>query len=143
MLVSESNLNNVLEDVYILNSGTYYFFEDFIISEIREGLLFNWEMAQELINLAEKHYGKNNKVAYISNRVYSYSLVPQDWLKFFKARNSISAFAVVSYSKYERSDILLERLFFKSKIKKFFDLTEAVIWAREQQKKYTIKKTTA
>ncbi len=143
MLVSESNLNNVLEDVYILKTGTYYFFEDFIISEINEGLLFDWEMAQELINLAENHYGKNNKVAYISNRIHSYSLVPQDWLKFFKARNSISAFAVVSYNEKEKSDILIERLFFKSKIKKFFDLNEAVTWAIEQQKEYKIKKTTA
>ena len=132
MLVSESNLNNVLEDVYILDTGTYYFFEDFIISEINEGLLFDWNMAQKLINLAENHYGKNNKVAYISNRVHSYSLVPQDWLKFFKARNSISAFAVVSYNDKE-----------KSKIKKFFNLNDAVAWASEQQRKYNVKKTTA
>ncbi len=143
MLVSESNLNNVLEDVYILDTGTYYFFEDFIISEINEGLLFDWNMAQKLINLAENHYGKNNKVAYISNRVHSYSLVPQDWLKFFKARNSISAFAVVSYNEKEKSDILIERLFFKSKIKKFFNLNDAVAWASEQQREYNVKKTTA
>jgi len=143
MLVSESNINNVLEDVYILKSGTFYFFEDLIISEIKEGILFDWETAQDVIRLAEGHYGKNNKVAYISNRVHSYSLIPQDWLKFFKARNSISAFAVVSYSTQEKSDILIERLFFKSKIKKFFDLKEAVDWAVEQQKEYKIKKTTA
>jgi hypothetical protein len=143
MLVSESNLNNVLEDVYILETGTYYFFEDFIISEINEGMLFDWQMAQELLHLAENHYGTENKIAYISNRVHSYSLVPQDWLKFFKARNSISAFAVVSYNDKEKSDILIERLFFKSKIKKFFDLNEAVDWAKEQQKEYIIKKTTA
>ena len=143
MLVSESNLNNVLEDVYILKTGTYYFFEDFIISEINEGMVFDWEMAQEFLTLAENHYGAENKIAYISNRVHSYSLVPQDWLKYFKARNSVSGFAVVSYNKRERSDILLERLFFKSKIKKFFDLNEAVDWAVEQQKEYKIKRTTA
>ena len=143
MLVSESNITNELQDVYILESGVFYFFDDFIVSEIKEGLLFDWEMAQELIKLAENHYGVNNKVAYISNRVHSYSLVPQDWLKFFKARNSISAFAVVSYNRKEQSDILIERLFFKSKIKKFFDLNDAIQWATEIQSTYNKKKTTA
>lgn len=143
MLVSESNLKHELQDIYILDTGIFYFFENFIISEIKEGILFDWEMAQEVIQLAESYYGVDCKVAYISNRVHSYSLVPQDWLKFFKARNSISAFAVVSYSKHERSNILLERLFFKSKIRKFFDLEEAVKWALEEQQKYNRARTTA
>lgn len=143
MLVSESNLNHELEDVYILDCGIFYFFDNFIISEIKEGLLFDWEMAQEIIFLADTHYGVDHKIAYISNRIHSYSLVPQDWLKFFKVRNSISAFAVVSYSKQERSNILIERIFFKSKIRKFFDLKEAVKWAVEEQLKYNNTKTTA
>lgn len=143
MLVSESNLNYELQDIYILDNGTFYFFDNFIISEIKEGVLFDWEMAQEIITIAESYYGVDQKVAYISNRVHPYSLVPQDWLKFFKARNSISAFAVVSYSQQERSNILLERLFFKSKIKKFFDLEEAVKWAISEQLKYDDHRTTA
>lgn len=143
MLLIESTLHFDLEDVHILESGTFYFFEDFIVSEINEGVNFNWRQAQEVIKLAENHYGVNAKVAYISNRHYSYSLVPQDWLTFFEARNSISAFAVVSYNKRQRSDILIERLFFKSKIKKFYDLHEAIVWAREEQMKIEQVKTTA
>lgn len=135
MLLIESTVAYDLEDVHILESGTFHFFKDFIISEISEGVNFNWQLAQEVIKLAENHYGENTKVAYISNRHYSYSLVPQDWLKFFNARNSISAFAVVSYNKKERSDILIERLFFKSKIRKFFDLNQAIEWARAEQSK--------
>ncbi|WP_375251889.1 hypothetical protein [Dokdonia donghaensis] len=50
---------------------------------------------------------------------------------------------MVSYSQQERSNILLERLFFKSKIKKFFDLEEAVKWAISEQLKYDDRKTTA
>lgn len=143
MLIIESNLDYDLEDVYILQSGSFYFFKDFIVSEINEGINFNWETAQEVITLAENHYGVDNKIAYISNRHYSYSLVPQDWLKFFKARNSISAFAVVSYNEREKSNILIERLFFKSKIRKFFNLGEAIEWAREEQLRSKERKTTA
>ncbi len=141
MLVSESNITLPLEDVYILDCGIFYFFENLIISEIKEGILFNWEVAKDVIEIAESHYGKGTKVAYISNRVHNYSLVPQDWLKYFKARDSISAFGVVSYSRQERSNILIEKLFFKSKIRKFFSLEKAVDWAIEMQKEHLKKKT--
>ncbi|ANH61320.1 hypothetical protein [Dokdonia donghaensis] len=143
MLVSESNLNYELQDVYIFECGTFYFFDTFIISEIKEGVSFDWEMAQEIITIAESYYGLNQKVAYISNKVNSFSLVPEDWPHFFKARDSVSAIAIVLYDRKERSNVLLERLFFKSKIKKFFDLEEAVKWARNEQLKYDNRRTTA
>ena len=87
MLVSESNINHTLEDVYIMKIGTFYFFKDFFISEFNDGVIVDWESIQEILEIAENHYGDNARIAYISNRVHSYSMVPQDWLKFFKIRN--------------------------------------------------------
>jgi len=43
--------------------------------------------------------------------------------------------AVVSYNSRERSNILLEKMFFKNKIKKFYNLNEAVTWAVTMQRK--------
>lgn len=127
MLVSQSTLNHDLEEVFILNCGYFYFFTDFIISEINEGVKFDWETAKEVINLAIQHYGDERSVGYISNRIHSYALAPHDWLKFFEARHSISAYAIVDYKK-RHSNTVLERLFFSSKIKKFEHLTDAVEW---------------
>jgi len=140
MLVNESNLKYELEDVYVLSTGLFYFFEDFIISEIKEGVHFNWETAQEVIELALNHYGRDAKISYISNRVHSYSVEPQDWLKFFKSRHTLRAFAVVTYSKSGFINVLMEKLFFKSRIKTFENLHDAADWVAKYQP--TLRKNT-
>lgn len=133
MLVSESELKYELEDVYILSSGVFYFFKDFIISEINEGVHFNWEEAQDIIELALNHYGSGSKISYISNRVYSYSIEAQDWLKFFKQRHTLKSFAVVTYSKGSLINVMMEKIFFKSKIKTFENLYDAAEWVSTYQ----------
>lgn len=136
MIVSESNINHTLEDVYILEIGTFYFFEKFIISEFNDGVIVDWKSVQDIIEIAEGYYGTDAKVFYISNRVHSYSIVPQDWSKFFKMRNSILSLAIVSYGTMQKTHLLIEKLFFKNKIKKFNDLYEAVDWTVAEHKKY-------
>ena len=101
------------------NRGVFYFCTDYIISEIKEGITFNWETAQQVIELAYAHYGREAKISYISNRINSYSLVPQYWLKFFSARHTLLSFAVVTYTKAGLMNVVLEKMFFKSKIKRF------------------------
>lgn len=128
MRVSELEIDYELQEVFILDYGYFYFFDGFIVSEIREGVLFNWEAAQEVIELAYIHYGEGSNIAYISNRVFSYSIVPQDWLKFFTARHSIKGMAVVTYTKESALNVLVEKLFFSSKIRKFTNLVEAIEW---------------
>ncbi|TVZ51609.1 hypothetical protein [Dokdonia sp. Hel_I_53] len=142
MYVSDSNIKHTLEDVYILDIGTFYFFEKFVISEFNEGVTVNWESVQEILTIAESHYGVDSKLFYISNRINSYSLYPQDWLKFFKVRNYIHALAIVTYRPIEKTNILLEKLFFKNNIKKFNSLTLAIDWAMEAQNSYQKKSVT-
>ncbi len=132
MRVTQSNLPHELEDVYILESGMYYFFKDFIISEVNEGVLFNWEMGADLIELAYNHYGPDAEVSYISNRVNQYSTVPQDWLKFFNKNHQIKRFAIVTYTEIGIVNVMLEKIFFKSKLKRFDNLYEAVHWVTDQ-----------
>ncbi len=129
MRVADSNLKYEIQDIYILDSGTYFFFEDFVISEINEGINFDWELAKEVIDLAEAHYGKKKRLGYISNRINSYSYKPQDWLNFFENRNSITAFAIVSDDKKSFFNLTLEKIFFSARIKKFNELEEAIEWA--------------
>lgn len=131
MKVADSNLVSEIEDIYILQSGTFYFCSQYVISEINEGINFDWTLAQEVIELVYAHYGTEVEISYISNRINSYSLVPQDWLKFFSARHSLRCFAVVTYSKAGLMNVMMEKLFFKSKIKKFESLYEATDWVTE------------
>ncbi len=130
MRVDELNSVYNLEEVYILPFGSFFFFDDFIISEISEGVLFDWEKAKEVIDLAYSHYGPNPKIVYISNRIYSYSVVPQDWLKFFSNKHPLIAMAVVIKTRTSIINLMMEKLFFFSKLKKFSDLEEAIAWAK-------------
>ncbi|WP_375251888.1 hypothetical protein [Dokdonia donghaensis] len=57
MLVSESNLNYELQDIYILDNGTFYFFDNFIISEVKEGVLFDWRRLKKLLLLQSHTMG--------------------------------------------------------------------------------------
>lgn len=133
MYVSDSTIPYKLEDVYVFDYGTFYFFENFIISEINEGVLFDWELAKEVIDVALNYYGENPRIGYISNRVNSYSLKPQDWLKFFGARHTLTSFAIVDPK--SQSSTLLEKLFFRSLIQKFDNLNDAAAWVQEHTPK--------
>lgn len=131
MKVTDSNLENEIEDIYILEYGTFYFCSQYVISEINEGVNFDWELAQEVIELVYAHYGTEVEISYISNRIHSYSLVPQDWLKFFSARHSMRCFGIVTYTKAGLMNVMLEKLFFQGKIKKFETLIDATDWVKE------------
>jgi len=127
----DSDIEYPIQEVHLLESGNYYFFEKFIVSEIHEGVHFNWKKAKEVIDLAYQYYGPEPKLVYVSNRVNSYSIVPQDWVKFFKEKHPLKAMAVVCNKKAGMSNLVFEKLFFTSIIKRFTTLKEATIWAND------------
>ncbi|CAH8286313.1 hypothetical protein EV196_106253 [Mariniflexile fucanivorans] len=106
--------------------GNFYFFKTFIISEINEGIHFDWEMIQEVMVHVVEFYGTDAKLGYISNRVNSYSTNPQAWNKVQKKYNIIIAGAIVTYNKMIYLNATLEKRIAKTKIKRCFTLAEAI-----------------
>lgn len=133
MLVPQVNLDYEIEDLCVLDFGTFYFFKDFVISEINEEVHINWTLAKKAIDQIINHYGLNRKIALISNRHYSYSLDPHYWDKFFSKYNFINAYALVSYNGFECSHMAIENLFFKSNIKGFSNLNDAIDWSLQMR----------
>ena len=109
--------------------GIFYFFDGLVISEMKDGVIFNWNMAQKAIKAAHEVLGEEAQIAYISNRINSYYIVPSDWVKFFKNRHQLKFYSVVGYTKGNRVSLFLERLFFRNSIRKFTDLEEAIQWS--------------
>lgn len=109
--------------------GVFYFFDGLVISEIKEDVVFNWNMAQKAIDAAYEIIGREKPIAYISNRINNYSVVPTDWLKFFTNRHQLELYSVVAYSKSGLASIILERMFFKNNIRQFSDLESAIKWS--------------
>ena len=61
--------------------GDYYFFDGFIVSEIKEGVDFSWDNAKTIIDEAADYYNTSgNDIVYISNRIFKYKIQPVHWL---------------------------------------------------------------
>lgn len=111
--------------------GTYFFFEKFIVSEINEGVHFEWNMAEKLALEVFKYYGKDAKLGFISNRVNRHSVDPQNWIKLEKNHTIIIASAIVAYDKLNFMNASIEKKFTKNSIKRCKSLNEAIKWILE------------
>ncbi|WP_431126795.1 hypothetical protein [Flagellimonas flava] len=109
--------------------GVFYFFDGLVISEIKEGVVFNWSMAQKAIDAAYEVIGQDRPIAYISNRIHNYSVVPTDWIKFYTHRHKLELYSVVAYNKSGLASIILEKMFFRNNIRQFSDLETAINWS--------------
>ncbi|WP_067029807.1 hypothetical protein [Allomuricauda sp. CP2A] len=127
--VKEVDFFKNIREIRECDFGVFYFFDGLVISEIKEGVVFNWSMAKKIINIAYEIIGTDKPIAYISNRINNYSVVPTDWLKFYKNRHKLEFYSVVAYNKGGLSSIVLEKMFFKNNIRQFSDLENAIKWS--------------
>lgn len=111
-----------------LSFGTFFFLDKFIISEVNEGIHFNWEKIELVISAIAEHYGDDFKVGFISNKVNSYSIEPQLWVDFYKEYDFIVASALVTYNEFGFKNATLEKHFSKNSVKRCLTLSEGVDW---------------
>jgi len=110
--------------------GDFFIFEKFVVGELVEGTHFDWAKAKVLIEKVYQYFGSRDiQLNYISNRIHSYSVNAQDWLKFYKERHSIARVAIVAYEEKALLSVQLEKIFTKSKYKTFNTLENAAQWA--------------
>ncbi|MEJ6791582.1 MAG: hypothetical protein QNK89_02275, partial [Lacinutrix sp.] len=96
-----------------------------IVSEIFEGIHFDWNMAGKLIPEIIKFYGENAKLGFISNRVNHHSVDPQNWLKLEENYTFIVSSAIVAYDNTNFMNASIEKQFAKNSIKRCKSLKEA------------------
>ena len=120
--------------------GKFYFFDGLVIGELNEGITFGWEMGKKAIDAAKDVFGEDMPIAYISNRINNYYVLPADWSKFYKNRHQLSFYCVVGETNGSFASLVMERMFFKNSIKQFNDLEKAIEWSLVQIKKHQAKK---
>ncbi|MFY0714195.1 hypothetical protein J1D01_10990 [Seonamhaeicola sp. NFXS20] len=129
MKFKNSKFFNNLKHVEIVKPfGNFYFFEKFILSEINDGVHFDWDMIKEVMDEAITFYGSDVKLGYISNRVNSYSMNPQSWNMVKEEYNIIVASAIVTYSTMTFMNATIEKQFSDNSIKRCLSLEEAINW---------------
>ncbi len=132
MKIEDSKYLNMEHEEIRLPFGNFYFFEKFVISELHEGVHFDWKRVKILSDLMQTHYGDDKSLVYLSNRVNSYSIEPQSWLKFDKKYHLFIASGIIAYDNRGGLSVVLERLFSKERIKKFRSLKNGIEWAMKQ-----------
>lgn len=112
--------------------GDVFIFEDFFISEIKEGVSFSWEKHAKPIakDIADFAKGDGSDLVYISHRINSYSVIPTDWIKFYKESLTLKGYGIVDYKGVSFGSTLIENLFFKKRIRRFTSIEPAVQWAK-------------
>ncbi|WP_299334652.1 hypothetical protein [uncultured Psychroserpens sp.] len=111
--------------------GSVFVFDGYVISEINQGITFTWEhhakqIVEDVTSFLETD---GNDIIYISHRINSYAVKPNDWLKFFTHSYSLKGYGVVGYTQGSLLNTMIENLFFSKKIKRFNSLDAAVQWA--------------
>ncbi|WP_246067730.1 hypothetical protein [Changchengzhania lutea] len=111
-----------------LSFGDFYLCDTFVVSELHDGIHFDWSKVTEVAEGLFHFYGENMQLGYISNRVNSYSLEPQSWSKVQDEYSIIVASAIVSYNNLTYMNATLEKQFSKKSIKRCTSLEVAINW---------------
>ncbi len=113
-----------------LDFCTNYFFDNFFIMEVNEGVHFNFDKLNQLLTEITEHYGYHKKLAYIANRVNSYSIDPILWSYFDKDDTLLVAASIVSYSESSFMNANIEKQLASISLKRSSSLEEAIGWVQ-------------
>ncbi|SFW46239.1 hypothetical protein SAMN02927921_01737 [Sinomicrobium oceani] len=109
-----------------LDFGYLEFYENYVISEINEGVHMVIEQQDLLLSLCKENF-QDRPFGYISHRIYSYSVDPFTYLELEKIDNFI-AIAVVVSTTAQRLSSRIEELFCKKPFQFFYNLENARSW---------------
>lgn len=103
------------------------FYEHFVVSEPREGVVVKEKQLQELSKACLDFYN-DRKFVYIANRERDYSISPVIYLKLKEAKNLLGI-AVVTNKVSAIKSAYFEKTFSKVPFEVFLDMAEAKVWA--------------
>ncbi|GAA4270937.1 hypothetical protein U6A24_03470 [Aquimarina gracilis] len=124
-------INKELIATHVLDIGNVYFYNNFVVTEINEGITLTFEKSAGLMLLAKKYYGNKVPFAYISNRVHSYSFQPTAHYQSTKLFPNLIGFAVVSYGSISNEIASLEQAFVNVPKNIFTNLEDAIEWVNQ------------
>lgn len=114
-----------------LNFGFLYLTDDFFIMEVNEEEHFNWDKLNTVLDSLRNHYGNHKTLAYIANRVNSYSIDPVLWSYFDKDDSILIAASIVSYRDSSFMNANIEKQMASIPLKKAHSLGEAINWVQQ------------
>tara|TARA_R110000796_G_scaffold37722_3_gene95129 strand:- start:83975 stop:84376 length:402 start_codon:yes stop_codon:yes gene_type:complete len=126
-----SKINRTLIKKYNLDIGDFFFYENFLVAEVKEGIAFSFENAKEILGLAKMYYGNKTPFVYITNRKNSYSFNPTSHFKTVPLFPNLKGFAAVVYDSINQEIAVMEQSFFSKPVNIFYNLDDAIDWVEQ------------
>ncbi|MCF4101445.1 hypothetical protein L1I30_07200 [Gillisia sp. M10.2A] len=117
-----------------LEYTTLEFYENFVVSQVREDVIFSKSQVYDLAIICSAHYA-GKKYVYISNRVNNYNVDPIVYVQLEKMKKNLYGIGVVINKPSTLNMVQFEQTFIKTNSNIFFKLEEAMEWAEELLKK--------
>lgn len=108
-------------------------FENFIVAEINEDVVYNWEEHGKIVSDDISSLYENNgmDLIYLTNRINAYAVQPSDWLKFYKNSFKLKGYGIINYTETGYFNSILEKIFTPSTFRNFTSLEDAIAWAKQ------------
>ena len=114
---------------YNFDDGELFIFDEFIINQIKEGVVIQPEHNDLINEVVQRHFSGKNMI-YISNRVKSYSVNPLIYPETEKIPNLI-AIAIIPKTQLMRRNAEYESQFYDKPYEIFNNLSDAIKWAHK------------
>lgn len=124
-------INRKLKHRYDLDIGSFYYYENFMVAEIKEGIAVSFENAQEMLKLTKVYFQNTTPFVYITNRKNSYSFNPTAHFKTAQLFPNLKGYAVVTYDPMNTDIAELEKTFLNKPVSIFDNLDDAINWVEE------------
>ncbi|MBT8276973.1 MAG: hypothetical protein KJO39_12570 [Bacteroidia bacterium] len=113
----------------VLNTelGNIYIYDQYVIMEGKENVNISIRNGMPILLKVVKAVGLRS-VVYISNRINTYSVDPNDY-KYLEMIPNLTGIAVVAYNDYAANTAMLEEKFFRKPFKVFTSMNDAKKWA--------------
>lgn len=114
---------------YDLPDSEVFAFDDFLINQIKEGVLVQSHHNDDLKLVIKEHF-KGKTIAYISNRVMSYSVDPLVYKETEKIQNLV-AIAIIPKTEAMYRSAEYEKNFYHKPYEIFDNLSDAIGWVQK------------
>jgi hypothetical protein len=130
-LTNPHNLSGSTALKHVLKTDivTIYFYEGIVVVEAEEGVTLSYKTGFSILVSGLKYLG-NRPFVYITNRVNSYSVNPNDYI-YLEKIPTLKGLGIVTPNEIGMQNAELELNFFKKPMEIFSSLSEAYQWGME------------
>ncbi|WP_418513387.1 hypothetical protein [Corallibacter sp.] len=114
---------------YDIGHAEVFVFDNFLIKQVKEGEIFDLEETNYLKRILEQHFN-GCKMAYISNRITSFSVNPLVYKEIEKISNLV-AIAVIPNNEKMLKSAEYESKFYNKPFAIFDNLSNAIQWTQK------------